>query len=115
MPNEAPRSGRACPHCGKPPGLRWSALLPSNSRNRSYACLTCGGRYDTSAVSKMASIFGGLLGIGPGIYLLGIVVKGHTHSAVAIGGGTLMVLVAFGIGSIGLGWLTLRLEAKPPR
>ena len=112
MPNEAPRSARRCPHCGKPPGLRWSALLPSNARDRSFACLVCGGRYDTSDMSKMASIFGGLLRMGPGIYLLGTLVKGHSGSALAIGAGTLVVVAAFGIGSIGLGWLTLRLEAK---
>ena len=33
-------------------------------------------------------------------------------SALAIGGGTLVVVAAFAIGSISLGWLTLRLEAK---
>ena len=60
----------------------------------------------------MASIFGGLLGVGPGIYLLGAVVKGHSRSAVAVGLGTLLVLAAFMVGSIGLAWLTLRLEAK---
>lgn len=65
-----------------------------------------------SDVSKMASIFGGLLGIGPGIYLLGKLVKGHTGSALAIGAGTLVVVAAFGIGSISLAWLTLRLAAK---
>lgn len=112
MFNEAPRSGRRCPHCGKAPGLRWSALLPSNTRDRSFVCLVCGGRYDMSDVSKMASIFGGLLGIGPGIYLLGKLVKGHTGSALAIGAGTLVVVAAFGIGSISLAWLTLRLAAK---
>jgi hypothetical protein len=112
MPNEAPRSGRRCPHCGKPPGLRWSALLPSNSRDRSFTCLVCGGRYDTSDISKMASIFGGLLGIGPGIYVLGILVKGHGGSALAVGVGTLVVVAAFGIASISFAWLALRLEAK---
>jgi hypothetical protein len=112
MPNEASGSGRRCPHCGNPPGLRWSALLPSNSRDRSYTCLVCGGRYDTSDMSKMASIFGGLLGIGPGIYVLGILVKGHSGSALAVGAGTLMVVAAFGLGSISLAWLALRLEAK---
>jgi hypothetical protein len=112
MPNEAPRSGRRCPHCGKPPGLRWSALLPSNSRDRSFTCLACGGRYDTSDLSKMASIFGGLLGIGPGIYVLGILVKGHGGSALAVGAGTLVVVAAFAIASISFAWLTLRLEAQ---
>ena len=87
-------------------------MLPSNNRDRVFACRACGGRYDLSDISKMASIFGGLIGIGPGIYLLGWMVKGHGHSAVAVGGGTLLVVLAFGLGSIGLGWLTLRYEAK---
>src|SRR5689334_2374825 len=82
------RSRRSCPHCGKPPGLRWTALLPSNTRERAFSCLVCGGRYDTADVSKMASIFGGLLGIGPGIFLLGVVLRGHQKSAAAILVGT---------------------------
>ena len=105
-------SRRRCPHCGKPPGLRWTALLPSNDRNRAYSCLVCGGRYDTADVSKMAAIFGGLLGIGPGVYLLGLLVRGHHKSAAAVLVGTVAVVVAFAAGALALGWLMLRLEAK---
>ena len=109
---DAGRSKRTCPHCGKPPGLRWSALLPSNTRDRSYSCLVCGGRYDTADISKMAAIFGGLLGVGPGIYLMGLIVRGHHKSAAAVLAGTVAVVLTFGVGALALGWLMLRLEAK---
>ena len=109
---DARRSKRTCPHCGKPPGLRWSALLPSNTRDRSYSCLVCGGRYDTADISKMAAIFGGLLGVGPGIYLMGLIVRGHHKSAAAVLAGTVAVVLTFGVGALALGWLMLRLEAK---
>jgi len=114
-PGAAPggrRSRRGCPHCGKPPGLRWTALLPSNSRERSYSCLVCGGRYDTADISKMAAIFGGLLGLGPGIYLLGLMMRGHQRSAAGILVGTVAVALAFAVGALALGWLMLRLEPK---
>lgn len=62
----------------------------------------------------MASIFGGLLGLGPGIYLFGLLVRRYGGStpvkAMAVGA----VVVAFAVGSIALAWLTLRLEKKPP-
>ena len=106
-------SGRACPHCGKSPGLKWTALLPSNNPNRSYACQACGGRYDTSDISKMASLFGGLLGLGPGIYAFGHLVKGQGRSALVVTGGTMVVVLAFGAGSLALAWLALRFVSKP--
>jgi hypothetical protein len=87
-------------------------LLPSNTRDRSYSCLVCGGRYDTADISKMAAIFGGLLGVGPGIYLMGLIVRGHHKSAPAVLAGTVAVVLAFGAGALALGWLMLRLEAK---
>lgn len=105
--------GRACPHCGKPAGIRWTALLPSNARDRSFACKACGGRYDVSDVCKMASIFGGLLGLGPGIYLFGQLARGRGGSALTAIVGTAAVVLLFGIGSLGLAWVTLRLVPKP--
>ena len=87
MPNEnRPAGPTACPHCGKPPGLRWSYLLPSGNRRRVFTCAQCGGKYDLSDGAKIASIFGALLGSWPAIMLVGKIV---THGG---GGATWIVL-----------------------
>lgn len=88
------------------------ALLPSNARNRAYTCVSCGGKFDTSDGSKMASIFGGLLGLGPGVLLFGRIAKGGGSSAAIAVAGTAVVIVSFGLASICLAWLTLRLVPK---
>lgn len=60
----------------------------------------------------MASIFGGLLGFGPGVLLFGRLARaGSSSTAIALGG-TAAVLLCFGLGSMGLAWLTLRLVPK---
>jgi hypothetical protein len=77
------------------------------------SCVHCGGRYDLADTSKMASIFGALLGLGPGVYLLGKIVQfGHGAAPYKIIG-TLACLSLFLILSIAAGALTLRLVAKP--
>jgi hypothetical protein len=101
-----------CPHCGKSPGLVWWALLPSNSRTRVLTCKACGGKFDLSDTAKMASIFGGLLGIGPGIYLFGHLLRVGGRSALMTIAGTGMVVVAFVLGASLLTFLTLRLVVK---
>jgi hypothetical protein len=108
------RSGarNACPHCGQPPGLRWWYLLPTNNRNRALKCDRCGGKYDVSDGSKIASIMGGLLGIGPAILLLGQIVKYGHGSAASIAAGTAAAAALFMAGSVVLGRLTLQLVSK---
>ena len=72
MPNDSrPAGSTDCPHCGKPPGLRWSYLLPSGNRKRVFTCTQCGGKYDLSDGAKIASIMGALLGGWPAIMAVG--------------------------------------------
>src|SRR5260221_10051659 len=94
---EHPRTGarNACPHCGKPPGLRWWYLLPTNNPRRVLKCVPCGGKYDLSDGSKTASIMGGLLGVGPAILILGKVVKFGRGQAIWIGVGTAAAATVF--------------------
>jgi hypothetical protein len=113
MPDNASvPSRRSCPYCGKGTGLKWWVLLPSNTRNREYKCRACSGKYDLSDTSRIASLFGGMLGLGPGIFLFGHLAKLWGHSALVTAAGTLVVVVVFGIGSLSLAWLTLRLEKR---
>lgn len=116
MATEARPSARnACPHCGKPPGLRFWHLLPSGSSRRVLTCVHCGGKYDLSDTSKMASIMGGLLGIGPGIYALGTIVKHGHGSAVNTVAGTATAAAFFMAGSLFFAWITQRLVSKKSR
>lgn len=87
-------------------------LLPSNNRNREYRCQACSGKYDLSDTSRIASLFGGLIGLGPGIYLFGYLNKVGGHTALVTAAGTIAVVVAFGICSLSLAWLTLRLDKR---
>ena len=73
----------------------------------------CGGHYDLADGSKMASIFGALLGLGPGVYLLGKIVQfGHNATPYKILG-TVACFSLFVVLSMVAGALTLRLVAKP--
>jgi hypothetical protein len=112
MAQESTQKGNACPHCGKPVQVRWSMLLPSNNRNRSYKCGSCGGLYDLSDGSKVASILGGLVSLGPGVLLFGRLTRGHAGSMSSAVIGTLAVIVVFSLGSIVAGRLTLSLVPK---
>jgi len=111
---DEPKSGprNVCPHCGKAPGLRWWYLLPSNNARRILTCAKCGGGYDQSDSSKIASIMGGLLGVGPAVVLLGRITKYGHGSAVSVGVGVAVALVLFMAGSVLLGRLTMRLVPK---
>ncbi|MES1209286.1 MAG: hypothetical protein ABUS79_25390 [Pseudomonadota bacterium] len=106
-------SNRACPHCGKPPGLRWYHLLPSNNRNRVLKCVACGGAYDLSDGAKIASMMGGFLGMGPAILLFGKIARAGHGSAAATVAGTILVGAAFALGSMLVASLAMRLVAKP--
>jgi hypothetical protein len=101
-----------CPHCGKPVRVRWSSLLPSNNRNRAYKCESCGGLYDLSDGSKVASILGGLVSMGPGVFLFGRLVRGHGGSVSSAVIGTAAVIAVFALGSIVAGRLALGLVPK---
>ena len=60
----------ACPHCGKPVGLRWWTLLPSTDRRRRLKCQACGKLYDLSDNSKISAMMGGMAGMGLTVLLL---------------------------------------------
>ena len=105
---------RACPHCGKPPGLRWYHLLPSNNRNRVLKCVACGGAYDVSDGAKIAAMIGGFLGMGPAILLFGKIARAGHGSAAATLGGTIIVAAAFALGSVLVASLALSLVPKTP-
>jgi hypothetical protein len=92
--------------------VRWSSLLPSNNRNRSYTCGACGGRYDLSDGSKVASILGGVLGLGPGVLLFGAVTRGQGGSKSSVLMGTIAIVAVFALGSIVSGRLALGLVRK---
>jgi predicted RNA-binding Zn-ribbon protein involved in translation (DUF1610 family) len=113
MAPEPASKGNACPHCGKPVPVRWSSLLPSNNRNRSYKCPSCGGLYDLSDGSKMASIMGGLVGMGPGVLIFGRVARAGGNSKISIVLATAAVLAFFSLGAIVAGRLALGLVRKP--
>jgi uncharacterized protein (DUF983 family) len=105
---------RVCPHCGKPPGLRWYHLLPSNNRHRVLKCGACGGDYDLSDGAKIASMMGGFLGMGPAIVVFGKIARAGHGSAAASVAGTLIVAAAFALGSMLVATLALRLVPKTP-
>ncbi len=107
------RSKDSCPHCGKPVGLSLWSLLPSSDRNRKLLCKACGKQYDLSDACKISSMMGGMVGMGLTVLLLfgRIVAAGH-GSKVYIGLATAVVLAGFGLGSMALARLTLRLERK---
>jgi hypothetical protein len=114
MSESAGSSKRACPHCGKPPGLRWYHLLPSNNRNRVLKCVACSRPYDLSDGAKIASMMGGFLGMGPAILLFGKIARAGHGSAAATLGGTLVVALAFALGSMLVATLAMRLVPKTP-
>jgi hypothetical protein len=93
--------------------VRWTSLLPSNNRKRAFKCESCGRLYDVSDGSKVASIMGGLIGLWPGVLLFGRITRGHGGHSLAMGLGTLAIVVAFGAGSILAGRLALGLVRKP--
>jgi hypothetical protein len=113
MADASSKTGSACPHCGKPVRVRWASLLPSNNRKRSFKCESCGGLYDLSDGSKVASILGGLLALGPGVLLFAKITRGHTSSSIGVALGTLVIMAVFAAGSILAGRLALGLVRKP--
>jgi hypothetical protein len=112
VPETAPPSRAACSHCGKPPGLRWVAFLPSNARNRVFKCQACGGGYDLSDACKMAGMMGALLGMGPAILLFGWIVKTGHGSGLSKVAGTAAVIAGFALGSALVTWISLKLVRK---
>jgi hypothetical protein len=103
----------ACPHCGKPVGLRWWTLMPSSDRRRQLKCQACGKQYDLSDSCKVAAMMGGMAGMGLTVLLLfGRIVKAGHGSKLYIGAATAVVMLGFGLGALVLGRITLRLEAK---
>jgi hypothetical protein len=93
--------------------VQWTSLLPSNNRKRAFKCESCGQLYDLSDGSKVASIMGGLIALGPGVLLLSKITRGHDGSPLWVGLGTLAIVVVFAAGSIFAGRLALGLVRKP--
>jgi hypothetical protein len=95
-------------------GLTWWTLVPSSDRRRKLKCQACGGQYDLSDGTKMASMMGGMVGMGLTVLLLfgRIVAAGHGAKAY-IALATAVVMFGFGLGAVGLARITLRLESKP--
>jgi hypothetical protein len=111
--HEQPAANRsACPHCGKPPGLRWWYLLPSNNPKRVFTCAQCGGKYDLSDPSKIAAIMGALLGSGPAILIVGKIARYGHGQAVWIALGTAAAAAVFLAVTVLVSRLALRLVAK---
>ena len=108
-----PRTRASCPRCGKPPGLRWTYFLPSNTRGRVLKCRACDGGYDLSDGCKIAGLMGGLLGLGPSILLFGRIVTAGHGSAPFVIAATAVVISGFTLGSLLLAWVSLRLVPKP--
>jgi hypothetical protein len=113
MPDATATKGSTCPHCGKPVRVRWATLLPSNNRKRSFKCESCGQLYDVSDGSKVASILGGLVALGPGVLIFGKITRGQGGSSMSVALGTLAIIALFAAGSILAGRLTLGLVRKP--
>ena len=113
MSERSTGKGRACPYCGVLVHVRLMSLLPSNNRNRSFKCESCGQAYDLSDGSKTASILGGVVGMGPGVLAFGWITRGHGGSSVSVLIGTAAIAAVFAVGSIIAGRLTLNLVRKP--
>ena len=111
-PTPPPARG-SCPRCGKPPGLRWTHFLPSNTRGRVLKCGACGGGYDLSDGCRIAGLMGGLLGLGPSILLFGRIVGVGHASTPSVVAATAVVIAGFAVGSALLTWVTLRLVPRP--
>jgi hypothetical protein len=112
MPPASSARRDACPHCGQPAGVKWRHLLPSGARNRAFKCQACGGLYDLSDNCRMASVIGGLLGMGPAILVFGRIVKAGGNSRLSVLLGTVFVAMSFFVVSIIFARLALRLQPK---
>jgi len=113
MPDAASTPSRfRCPHCGKPPGLRWTQFLPSNTRNREFTCRACGNAYDTSDACRMAGMMGALLGMGLSILLFGRIVKAGHGATPSVVAATAVVIAGFALGSVIVTWISFKLVRK---
>ena len=113
MGNEQTSKSRtACPHCGKPSGLRWWYLLPSGNSRRVFTCVSCGGKYDLSDVSKTVAIMGALLGCGPAIYVVGKIARHGHGQGLWVLLGTAAAGVVFIVVTVLIGSFAVRLVAK---
>ena len=113
MTNEQPSRRRtACPRCGKAAGLRFWYLLPSGNPARAFTCASCGGKYDLSDMTRTASVMGALLGVGPGIVVVGKIARhGHGQAAWVLLGTAAAAALFIGV-TVLVARLTLRLVPK---
>lgn len=88
--------------------------MPSSDRRRKLKCQACGKQYDLSDSCKMATMMGGMVGMGLTVLLLfGRIIKAGHGSKLYIGAATIVVMLGFGLGALALARLTLRLEPRP--
>jgi hypothetical protein len=111
MAQQPTASRRNCPHCGKPTGLPLLALLPAPNTDDDFTCRACKGHFKLSERTRLWCLGGGLIPVLPAIYLFAHFTPGR-GGAVTAAAGLVVVLLAFGLGSIGFGWLMLSLEPK---
>jgi hypothetical protein len=111
MPEQPSVGGRSCPHCGKRTGLSLLALLPAPNTDDDFKCRACGGHFKLAERTRLWSLGGGLLALLPVLFLFGHF-GAKWSAAITAAVGVAVTLIAFGLGSIALGWLTLRLERR---
>ena len=111
MAEQGTANKRNCPHCGQPTGLSLLALLPAPNTEDNFKCRACGRHFKLSERTRMWCLGGGLIPLLPAIYLFAHFTPGRS-GAITAAAGLAVVLLAFGLGSIGFGWLMLSLEPK---
>jgi uncharacterized protein (DUF983 family) len=109
----APRKD-ACPRCGKPVGLTFWNLLPSRERDRVLTCKACGGHYDLTNASKMASVLSGMAGMAVGmLFPFQWIVRAGHGSRLFVFAGIAVAAMCVGVAAAAGARLMLGLESKP--
>ncbi len=94
-------------------GLVWWDLLPSRDNKKFFICKACGGSYQLSNASKMASVVGGMVGMALGMFFpfQWLASAGH-GSKLSIVEGVVAAALTLGIASVGAARVALQLEPK---
>ena len=110
---ETTRRRDSCPHCGRSVGLAWLDLLPSRDNKRVFTCKACGGHFDLSNASKMASVVGGMLGMAFGMFFpFEWIVKAGHGSKLYVVAGIAVAALTIVLAATTAARLALRLESK---
>jgi hypothetical protein len=91
----------------------WWDLLPSRDNKKFFVCKACGGHYQLSNGTKMASVMGGMVGMAVGMFFpfQWIATAGH-GSKLSIVEGVVAAALTLGLASTGAARVALQLEAK---